>query len=77
MANGRVPGQAIMDGVAVLAGGAFLLTPGVLTDLVGFGLVGLFYFLLFIVVFVVKKHPKLLDWVEKKVSQISSSKYEN
>jgi UPF0716 protein FxsA len=27
-----------MDGMAVLAGGAFLLTPGVLTDLVGFGL---------------------------------------
>ena len=36
--NGRVPGQAIMDGMAVLAGGALLLTPGVLTDLVGFGL---------------------------------------
>lgn len=38
VAHGRVPGQAIMDGMAVLAGGAFLLTPGVLTDLVGFGL---------------------------------------
>ena len=36
--NGRVPGQAIMDGMAVLAGGAFLLTPGILTDLIGFGL---------------------------------------
>ncbi len=36
--NGRVPGQAIMDGMAILAGGALLLTPGVLTDLVGFGL---------------------------------------
>ncbi len=34
--NGRVPGQAIMDGMAVLAGGAFLLTPGVLTDVLGF-----------------------------------------
>ena len=38
LANGRVPGQAIMDGMAVLAGGALLLTPGVLTDLIGFSL---------------------------------------
>ena len=38
LANGRVPGQAIMDGMAVLAGGALLLTPGIITDVVGFGL---------------------------------------
>ena len=38
LAKGRVPGQAIMDGMAVLAGGALLLTPGILTDLVGFSL---------------------------------------
>ena len=38
LANGRIPGQAIMDGMAVLAGGALLLTPGVLTDLIGFSL---------------------------------------
>ena len=38
LAKGRVPGQAIMDGVSVLAGGALLLTPGVLTDLIGFSL---------------------------------------
>ena len=38
LANGRVPGQAIMDGMAVLAGGALLLTPGIITDLIGFGL---------------------------------------
>ena len=38
LANGRVPAQAIMDGMAVFAGGALLLTPGILTDLVGFGL---------------------------------------
>ena len=36
--NGRVPGQAIMDGMAVLAGGALLLTPGIITDALGFGL---------------------------------------
>ena len=38
VANGRVPGQAIMDGMAVLAGGTLLLTPGILTDVIGFGL---------------------------------------
>ena len=38
VANGRVPGQAIMDGMAVLAGGALLLTPGIITDVIGFGL---------------------------------------
>ena len=38
LANGRVPGQAIMDGMSVLAGGALLLTPGIITDAIGFGL---------------------------------------
>ncbi len=38
LANGRIPGQAIMDGMAVLAGGALLLTPGIITDVIGFGL---------------------------------------
>jgi UPF0716 protein FxsA len=27
-----------MDGMAVLAGGALLLTPGIITDVIGFGL---------------------------------------
>ena len=38
MASGRLPGQAMLDGASVLVGGAFLLTPGVLTDLLGFSL---------------------------------------
>ena len=38
MAQGRLPGQPIMDGLSVLVGGAFLLTPGLLTDVVGFAL---------------------------------------
>jgi UPF0716 protein FxsA len=38
MAAGRLPGQALQDGISVLLGGAFLLTPGILTDLVGFSL---------------------------------------
>ena len=35
MAAGRVPHREIVDGVAVIAGGALLLTPGFLTDVVG------------------------------------------
>jgi len=38
LAQGQMPGKSLMDGMAVLVGGAFLLTPGVLTDLVGFSL---------------------------------------
>jgi UPF0716 protein FxsA len=38
VARGEVPTDAALDGLAVLVGGAFLLTPGVLTDVVGFGL---------------------------------------
>jgi UPF0716 protein FxsA len=36
MAAGRLPGRALMDGLAILVGGALLLTPGLLTDLFGF-----------------------------------------
>jgi UPF0716 protein FxsA len=35
---GRIPGQAIFDGAAVLLGGAFLVAPGVLTDVTGLAL---------------------------------------
>jgi UPF0716 protein FxsA len=38
LASGQIPGQAMLDGISVLVGGAFLLTPGVLTDLFGFSL---------------------------------------
>jgi UPF0716 protein FxsA len=38
LASGRLPGQAMLDGISVLVGGAFLLTPGVLTDFVGLSL---------------------------------------
>ena len=38
LAHGRLPGQAIMDGMAVLLGGALLLTPGIVTDILGFSL---------------------------------------
>jgi len=34
--SGRVPAQELIDGLLVLVGGIVLLTPGFLTDLVGF-----------------------------------------
>jgi len=39
LAAGRLPGQALLDGISVLIGGAFLLTPGILTDVAGFSLI--------------------------------------
>jgi UPF0716 protein FxsA len=38
LASGRLPGQSVFDGICVLVGGALLLTPGVLTDFLGFAL---------------------------------------
>jgi UPF0716 protein FxsA len=36
MAQGRVPGEALVDGLLILVAGAVLLTPGLLTDALGF-----------------------------------------
>lgn len=38
LAQGRVPGRPILDGLSIFAGGALLLTPGLLTDFLGFAL---------------------------------------
>ncbi len=38
LSQGRLPGDALMDGAAILFGGALLLTPGVLTDVFGISL---------------------------------------
>lgn len=35
LAAGRMPGSQLLDALAVLVGGAFLLTPGLLTDVAG------------------------------------------
>ena len=36
--HGTMPAGEILDGVCILIGGAFLLTPGLLTDTLGFSL---------------------------------------
>lgn len=38
LASGRLPGRSLLDGLSILVGGAFLLTPGILTDIAGFSL---------------------------------------
>ncbi|MEW5921906.1 MAG: FxsA family protein [Bacillota bacterium] len=38
MMAGLLPGEEILDGVCILVGGAMLLTPGLITDVVGFSL---------------------------------------
>jgi UPF0716 protein FxsA len=37
-ARGQMPAQAMLDGAAILVGGIVLLTPGILSDLLGFAL---------------------------------------
>lgn len=37
-AAGRLPAASLIDGVTILVAGALLLTPGILTDVVGFSL---------------------------------------
>lgn len=36
MQYGRVPGEALLDGICILIGGVLLLSPGYITDAVGF-----------------------------------------
>ncbi|MFQ5675163.1 MAG: FxsA family protein [bacterium] len=36
LAAGNLPGDSLLDGALVLAGALFLLTPGLITDLLGF-----------------------------------------
>lgn len=38
MATGKMPADALVDGLLIFLAGAFLITPGMITDLVGFGL---------------------------------------
>lgn len=36
MQTGQIPGDALLDGICVLAGGILLLTPGFISDITGF-----------------------------------------
>ncbi len=36
LARGRLPEESLLDGLGIVLGGALLLTPGILTDLLGF-----------------------------------------
>ncbi|WP_377888199.1 FxsA family protein [Alkalihalobacillus sp. R86527] len=38
MQTGQMPGDAILDGLCILVGGVVLLTPGFITDAIGFAL---------------------------------------
>lgn len=38
MNRGSLPGEELLDGICILVGGAVLLTPGLITDLLGFAL---------------------------------------
>lgn len=38
LAQGKLPGDSLLDGVLILAGALLLLTPGLLTDILGFAL---------------------------------------
>lgn len=59
MANGQLPGESILDGLCILVGGIFLLTPGFISDALGLLLLipktRLFF----------KKYIKI--WLEKKL----------
>lgn len=38
LAQGQLPGDSLVDGLMILVAGAMLITPGVLTDMLGFSL---------------------------------------
>lgn len=42
LAQGQLPGDSLVDGALILAGGLLLLTPGLITDVVGFALLAPF-----------------------------------
>jgi UPF0716 protein FxsA len=34
--NGQIPGEAVLDGICILIGATLLITPGFMTDILGF-----------------------------------------
>jgi UPF0716 protein FxsA len=60
LAMGQVPGQSILDGICVFAGGLFLLTPGFLSDTMGI--------LLLLPITRPFFRTLLLGWIRKKLA---------
>jgi len=60
LSQGILPGDSLLQGIIILTGGIFLLTPGFLTDIIGF------IFLFPISRKIVKKY--LLIWLKKKIN---------
>ncbi len=63
MANGNLPAPQMMDGIMVLLAGALLITPGLITDTVGFALL----------IPYVREHIR--GWLRKKLEQKLRSGY--
>lgn len=59
--EGILPGDSLIQGAIILAGGIFLLTPGFVTDIIGF------IFLIPVSRRVVKKY--LLKWLKGKIKE--------
>jgi UPF0716 protein FxsA len=36
LSSGQIPGDAVLDGICILVGGTLLVTPGFITDILGF-----------------------------------------
>jgi UPF0716 protein FxsA len=58
--NGEIPADTLLDGILILIGGVFLITPGFLTDVMGFLLV--FPYTRSIIRFLLK------SWLAKKLA---------
>ncbi|GAB5521184.1 MAG: FxsA family protein [Rhodothermales bacterium] len=67
MLTGQLPSQELLDGAIILISGAFLLTPGVLTDVVG--VMGLLPFTR------AWARPKLQKWLGSKVKTVNVSAF--
>ena len=61
MARGEIPADELVDGIFVLSGGLLLLTPGLLTDLIGFICLTPF--------FRAPLKQILIQWFQKKIAQ--------
>ncbi|MCR8843662.1 FxsA family protein [Paenibacillus sp. SC116] len=59
MQSGQIPGRKLVEGLCVMLGGILLLTPGFVTDIIGFTMV-------FPLTRPIYRHY-MLKWIEKKM----------